>query len=995
MINRLFPGCNAAVLAVFCVLHNPAYAQSQFDTTEYQNQKGLGMINAAQAYEQGYTGRGITLGIVDSGIVPWHPEFAGKLAGGYDFNSSQAVNQTSGIDDNGHGSHVSGIMAAHRDNTGMHGVAFNATLFSTRYGYNPDEDGDDDDDDDDGITLDDGPEYAQSAKAIDFIFAKAWNYMAQQRLVVINNSLGVNDCKLRTSGDTNRPCNINDFGLSTHGGYTGSFNADTLFGGTVGAFRNLKAAGTLMVFATGNEGQPHPDFLGGAPVLFPDLKDNWLAVASVDADTGQLSFFSNKCGDARSWCLSAPGSILSDEINIKNNKGIASVGNKGDYTRKSGTSMAAPHVTGAVALTKEAFPFFTAYHLQQTLLTTATDLTPGDGRRFDATYGWGLLNAGKAVRGPGLFVSTFDVDTQGYNATFSNDIGDLFADPENPLQRGSLIKRGAGTLTLSGINSYTGSTTLEGGTLIVAGINNTGNTYVNGGEMIVNGTLAPRSTTTVNTAGTLRGSGNVGTLVNKGTVAPGNSIGTLNILGDYTATAGSVLAVEVEGNSAYDILNVAGTATLDAGSVLLLEGGPFRQGVSYDIVRAPTVTNNGLRIDSSLVFLTPGVIPGAGGAGLSVAVTRSATPFARYTETANQTAVAQGLDRHSASPPAALSALYDELLNGGTNHFAGKMDQLSGEAHASVQSALFNQTTLWANTSAQRINGLFSAAPSAHKPMWVSIQREWADMNDNDGTASARTRTNGFYLGGDFALNNDTFIGAALGYHDGRTQIDDLNSRANTDSYTVALYGAKRWSTADGNAIHWRASGAWTRHDIDMQRSNITAGGNQTLSADYTGQQMQAYTEVGYALPVSTTTALEPFGRLGWTHQRTGSFSETGGPAALHSKRQTNTITTLTLGVRSYSEFSITPDTLLRLNGEIGWRRANGDLTPQRDMQFDSWRDARFTVSGNPVSRNALQVALNGEIDLGKQAALGLNYTGQFGHGTTRNAGSLYLNVRF
>ena len=103
----------------------------------------------------------------------------------------------------------------------------------------------------------------------------------------------------------------------------------------------------------------------------------------------------------------------------------------------------------------------------------------------------------------------------------------------------------------------------------------------------------------------------------------------------------------------------------------------------------------------------------------------------------------------------------------------------------------------------------------------------------------------------------------------------------------------------------------------------------------------------------------------------------------------------MTLGVRSYSEFSISPESMLRLTGEIAWDYASGDLTPQREMQFDRFRDARFIVQGNPTRRNALHVALSGEVDIGKQAVLGLNYSGKFGGGNTTNAGSLYVNVRF
>ena len=223
--------------------------------------------------------------------------------------------------------------------------------------------------------------YIQFAKDIDPVFGQAWGYMANQNLVVINNSLGVNNCALGVADGVNKPCHVADFRLSTNTTSSAKFIADELFPQTISALTRLKNAGTLMVFATGNEGQPNPDFLGGLPYLYPALQSNWLAVTSINTTDLSLSAFSNKCGVAKAWCLAAPGSISTTSDWV----GINSVSNKGGYIRLAGTSMATPHVTGAVALVKEAFPFFSAYHLQQTILTTATDLTPGDGKRVDDT----------------------------------------------------------------------------------------------------------------------------------------------------------------------------------------------------------------------------------------------------------------------------------------------------------------------------------------------------------------------------------------------------------------------------------------------------------------------------------------------------------------------------------------------------------------------------------------------------------------------------------
>ncbi|MBX6966226.1 S8 family peptidase, partial [Alcaligenes faecalis] len=468
-----------------------AYAEpdgtlEQWRTKEYKNQPGLDMINAAKAYALGFTGKGVTVGILDSGIAGDHPEFAGAIAGGFDFSTNTPYANGQGVDSDeepGHGSHVAGIIGARRDGVGMHGVAFNSQLFAVAVAAN-----------ESFLT----PE--EEAAYEDREFSRSWNYLAQFKLPIINNSVGLNNCL-----DSNDPpCHVLDYGSAQ-----GVLDWQPLI---IDSFRNSVEAGTLMVFATGNEEQDHPDFLAGSPHWFPELKDNWLAVTALDEE-GNLAPYANKCGVAAEWCLAAPGG---------KNPGILSVDSSGGYAHEYGTSMASPHVAGGAALVKEAFPYFTAYHLQQTLLTTATPL--GD----PSLYGWGLMNVSKAVQGPGQFTRLFDVDTQGYNSTFANDISGT----------GGLHKRGSGSLELSGNNSYTGDTT------------------VSGGRLAVNGTLV--SAITVEREGTLGGSGTVAQVDNYGTLAPGNSVGTLTVSGDYTAHAGSVHELEVGPAGATDHLVVGG-----------------------------------------------------------------------------------------------------------------------------------------------------------------------------------------------------------------------------------------------------------------------------------------------------------------------------------------------------------------------------------------------------------------------------------------------------
>jgi len=135
------------------------------------------------------------------------------------------------------------------------------------------------------------------------------------------------------------------------------------------------------------------------------------------------------------------------------------------------------------------------------------------------------------------------VGTNNMSTTFSGVIQNGGA---NSGTGGSLTKIGTATFSLTGTNTYTGNTNVNGGVLKVDG-SITSNTFVNRG-----GTLA--GTGTIN--------GNVRTF-NGGTVSPGDSPGTLTVAGNYSQPAGTLLIDILGPNSGqFSILNVLGSAKL-------------------------------------------------------------------------------------------------------------------------------------------------------------------------------------------------------------------------------------------------------------------------------------------------------------------------------------------------------------------------------------------------------------------------------------------------
>jgi len=115
------------------------------------------------------------------------------------------------------------------------------------------------------------------------------------------------------------------------------------------------------------------------------VSGNWLTVVAVDS-TNTIADFSNGCGDAKAFCIAAPGVAIYSTVPTA----LVSSG----YSSYNGTSMAAPHVSGAIALMKQKWPNLTGAQIVDLILNSATDLGASG---TDEVYGVGLLNMAGAM----------------------------------------------------------------------------------------------------------------------------------------------------------------------------------------------------------------------------------------------------------------------------------------------------------------------------------------------------------------------------------------------------------------------------------------------------------------------------------------------------------------------------------------------------------------------------------------------------------------------
>ena len=283
--------------------------------TEYAYNDMLYAVSPLALNNYGYTGAGVRVAVVDSGIDANHPEFDGKTIYGYDFAGSPTSYDA---DENGHGTHVASIIAGERDASGMRGVAYDATLYS----YKVDNDGDS------GL----------EGLATDAQLAAIFNRHVTDDINVSNNSWG--------SGTSVTSVN--------------SSTVDLWYGDSIIAAQAAQANGTLIVFAAGNSYGSPPSLESGLPYWESDLADAWLTVVAINSDFEEPAF-TNRCGVAADFCVTAPGNAIR-----------AADASNGGYVRLSGTSMAAPFVSGVVAALMEKFPNLTPAQIATRIKTTAS-----------------------------------------------------------------------------------------------------------------------------------------------------------------------------------------------------------------------------------------------------------------------------------------------------------------------------------------------------------------------------------------------------------------------------------------------------------------------------------------------------------------------------------------------------------------------------------------------------------------------------------------------
>ncbi|MES0882028.1 autotransporter domain-containing protein [Roseibium sp. SCP14] len=606
-------------------------------------------------------------------------------------------------------------------------------------------------------------------------------------------------------------------------------------------------------------------------------------------------------------------------------------------------------------------------------LFSAANTAGGDGNDVDIdiyrtsiTLADGATNT-ETVAFPGSFPDfTFNVASSD-SATFSGSLSEGSSSV-------NVTKSGGGTLTMTGNNSVSGTMTIGGGALV-------NNGTLAGGVVVENGAV-------------YGGTGTSRTLTVKagGTLAPGNSIGTIRATDTVTFNTGSTYEVEIDTAGNSDRIATTGTATINGGTVTV--SGVSGTNTTYAILTADggvtgkfdalTGLTDTLFVTNTLSYDTNAVYLHA-----------SQAAFCDFAGTGNQSAVAcGGLDSLASSSDLAQAV----MALATADEVRAAYDALSGQVHSSLKGVLTENSqhnvtavnnrlhTILANTDGQAstaTHGNVSSLAADPNGFWTTGYGSWSNGGATGNTAKIESSLGGWVIGFDRQVGDIWLLGTLGGYSHTEAKQKTLSSSGSADTWSLGLYGGLETgaSTVSFGGLH-----NW--HSIETTRTASFTGFSENLAASYDARSWQLFAEAGHKVQIDSLM-LKPFAGVSHINLQTDGYSETGGSAALSASSDTQHTTFTTLGVRSAYQLL----NRFQAQGMVGWRHAFGDTDPTSVLAFSG--SDPFTVTGAPIADDAFVGKLGLEGSLSDTAFINASYNGQYGDNTTEHGFNLNFTVKF
>jgi autotransporter-associated beta strand protein len=557
---------------------------------------------------------------------------------------------------------------------------------------------------------------------------------------------------------------------------------------------------------------------------------------------------------------------------------------------------------------------------------------------------------------------------------------------------GDVVKLSTGTLTLTNASTYTGSTTVNSGSLIVDGSTMSAQTVVNSGAF-------------------LGGHGTIGgNLVNSGTVSQINSPGTLKVTGDYTQNPGGTLRIGVGGvaTGQHDLLAVGGHATL-GGTLQLISLGGFslqpgeqitfltaNKGVSGTfnsaqnglvntgtivLAQITTTSNSAVLVASQGSFLdTPGVATNSNNVAVAKALDsargdpREAALFAFLnsqpvanlphdltliapTQVTSINATAVSVGKVQVSNVGARLA----DVHAGSTGFSSAGFSISGGA-ASIGEGFAGVS----GPEGKSGPAVFAPTPDNRWGVFVTGLGEFSNVDSTPEAAGYDVNTGGVTFGVDYRLTPHFAIGLTGGYAHTSVGLDG-GGNIDVNGGKLGLY-----ATLFGNGFYLDTAATGGPSGYNTHRTALQG----TASGSTDGADFNALIAVGYDwtkgnLSIGPTASFQ-YGYIGLN-----SFTETGSLAPLKFPDQNTESERSAFGAKASYQWKVSHVTVIP-QVSAAWQHEYGDTAYSIVSSFASGAGKSFTVTGPDIGRDSILVGAGATVIWNERVSTYLYYDGEF-----------------
>ena len=621
--------------------------------------------------------------------------------------------------------------------------------------------------------------------------------------------------------------------------------------------------------------------------------------------------------------------------------------------------------------------------------------------------GDGRITAG-SIAGPGTYYigagNTLVVGGNNLSTEVSGVIADFNPCGCGPAGPGSLEKVGTGTMILSGANTYTGTT------------------KVNGGILEVDGSIASSSFTTVNANAALTGIGTVGntTIANGGVFLPGNGTpgSSMKVAGNLAFQSGALYLVQLNSISS-TFANVTGTAAL-AGTVgasiaagskvmkqyTILTAAAGRSGTftGVDTLGLPSGFVATLSYDPAHAYLNFALDYGArsrlnvnqqnvGNALANFFNANGGIPLAFSSMTsADLTQVSGELATGSQQATFEVMKLFLNLLS--DPFIAGRGDGVTAGPNAPQFAEESDSVSAYAAKKPNIARDAFAQFPTKadvarnnlfdpHWSVWGAAYGGGATTDGNAALGSNTTtaRAFGFAAGADYRISPFTLAGFALAGGGTNFSVNGFGS-GRSDLFQA---GAFVRHTIGGAYVSGALAYGW--QDVTTDRT-VTIAGIDRLRAQFNANAYCGRIEGGYRF-VTPWMGITPYAAGQFTTYSLPAYAEQvlsgAGTFALNYAAKDVTASRTELGVRTDKSFAM-QNAILTLRGRFAWAH---DFNTDRNVSavFQTLPGASFVVNGAAQARDAALTTASAEMKWLNGFSLAATFEGEFSDVTRSYAG--------